>query len=88
MGVGLFSQEIHDRTMGNSLKHHQRRFRSDITKYFFTEKVVKYWNRLARAVVEPPSLKELKKMVNRAMVVFGQRLDLIIFEVFSSLLVL
>lgn len=33
----------------------------DIKKKFFTEMVVKYWNRLLRKVVETPSLKVFKK---------------------------
>lgn len=46
---------------------HQEEFALDMTKIFFTQRVVKHWNRLSSEVVQLPSQEVLKKGVDVAL---------------------
>ena len=55
------------RTKGNGFKLREERFRLDIKKLFFIQRMVTYWNRLRREVVAVPSLEAFKTRLNVAL---------------------
>lgn len=60
VGIGLFSQVMSGRMGGNGLKLYHKRFKLAIRRNFFTEKMVKHWNRLLKEVMESSSWRYLR----------------------------
>ena len=59
-GEGLFIRACSDMMRENVFKLEEGRFRLDIRKKLFTEKVVRPWNRLPSEAVDVPSLETFK----------------------------
>jgi len=66
-GEGVFIRLCSNRTRGNDFKLEESRFRLDISKKFFTVKVVRRWNRLPREAVDAPTLEAFKTKLHGAL---------------------
>lgn len=90
MGIGLFSHVTSVSKRENGFKLCQKIFELNISKYFFTERVIQPWHSLPRVGDSPP-LARFKSSVDVgyglmvALAVLGRQLDPTTLEVFSKL---
>ena len=58
--------EIHDRhTRGGERNLHKVKYKKDIRKYFFRNRVVNIWNKLPTKVIDAPSIKSFEKRLDK-----------------------
>ena len=57
----------HDKTRGNGYKLEKLRFRTNIGRHWFTNKMVNDWNRLGRHVVSAESIRSFNRQLEESM---------------------
>ena len=62
----MFTRVDGDRAKGNDFKLEQGRFRLDVRRKLFTQRMVTHWYRLPREVVDAPSLDAFKARLDVA----------------------
>lgn len=60
----LFTIQPYQRTRGHNLKLYKRKFRLDIRKYSFSQRVVNQWNNLPESIVTANSINQFKTRIN------------------------
>ena len=71
-----FLQSNSSRTRGNVFTLKKGRFRLDIRRKFFAQRMVSSWDRLPREAVCAPSLAALKARLHRTLAAHGRGLEL------------
>ena len=74
-GEQLFTRGDSDRTRGNGFKLRREKFRLDIRRGFFTQRVVTNWNRLPKEVLDAPFLEAFKAGLDVALGSLGWWLE-------------
>uniref|UniRef100_A0A8C5LYI6 Reverse transcriptase domain-containing protein n=1 Tax=Leptobrachium leishanense TaxID=445787 RepID=A0A8C5LYI6_9ANUR len=69
----IFKRKQNSKTRGHSLRLEGQRFKSNIRKHYFTERVVDTWNSLPVEVVEAKTVIEFKQAWDRHKVILNKR---------------
>ena len=61
----FFTKSTYTRTRGHEFKLVKSKVRTDIRKYFFSQRIVDDWNKLPKSVVDSSSLETFKLKLDK-----------------------